>query len=140
MAESMRTQQRLFEQREALFAVNAAVYQASSFRESLQMIAELAPGVLNVDLCLVTLVAPEDPEKSIVAAITQPHGADLVGKPFIRRGTNGEVVRASRRMLVVDDARHHPGVHPAFRERLDIGSVAYLPLLRTGGEFMGILV
>lgn len=140
MAESLRTQQRLFEQREALFAVNAAVYQAAGFRESLQTIAELAPGVLNVDLCMVTLLAAEDPEKSMVAAITQPHGADLVGKVFTRRGTNAEVVRATRRMLVVEDARHHPGVHPSFRDRLDVGSVAYLPLLRTGGEFMGTLV
>ncbi len=139
MADAMRNQQRLFEQREALFAVNAAVYQASSFRESLQMIAELAPGVLNVDLCMVNLAA-DDADKVLVAAVTQPHGAELVGKSFTRRGTNGELVKATRRMLVVEDARNHPGVHPAFRDQLDVGSVAYLPLLRTGGEFMGMLV
>jgi two-component sensor histidine kinase len=44
-------------------------------------------------------------------------------------------------MLVIEDARTHPGMHPVFQAQLDVGSVAYLPLLRTGGgEFMGTLV
>jgi two-component sensor histidine kinase len=139
MGDAMRSQQRLFEQREAIFAVNAAVYQASSFQESLQIIAELAPGVLDVDLCVVTLTT-DDEERAMIAAVTRPHGDELVGKLFYSTGTNGSVIRASRRMMVVEDARTHPGSHPVLREQLDVGSAAYLPLLRTGGEFMGSLV
>ena len=138
MADALRNQQRLFEQREAIYAVNAAVYQASSFQESLQIIAELAPGVLDVDLCMLTLSYDED--RSQVAAVTRPHGADFVGKTFYRKGTNSEIVRATRRMLIVEDARNHPGTHPMFRDQLDTGSVIYLPLLRTGGQVMGTLV
>lgn len=138
MADALRNQQRLFEQREAIYAVNAAVYQASSFQESLQIIAELAPGVLDVDLCMLTLSYDED--RSQVAAVTRPHGADFVGKTFYRKGTNSEIVRATRRMLIVEDARNHPGTHPMFRDQLDTGSVIYLPLLRTGGQMMGTLV
>jgi two-component sensor histidine kinase len=139
MGDAMRSQQRLFEQREAIFAVNAAVYQASSFQESLQIIAELAPGVLDVDLCVVTLTT-DDEERAMIAAVTRPHGDELVGKLFYSTGTNGSIVRASRRLMVVEDARAHPGSHPVLREQLDVGSAAYLPLLRTGGEFMGSLV
>ncbi len=138
MADALRNQQLLFEQREAIYAVNAAVYQASSFQESLQIIAELAPGVLDVDLCMLTLSYDED--RSQVAAVTRPHGADFVGKTFYRKGTNSEIVRATRRMLIVEDARNHPGTHPMFRDQLDTGSVIYLPLLRTGGQMMGTLV
>jgi len=138
MADALRSQQRLFEHREAIFAVNAAVYQASSLQESMQIIAELAPGVLDVDLCMLTLA--HDDERSMVAAITRPYGADFIGKTFFRKGTNSEVVRATRRMLIVEDSRNHPGTHPVFRDRLDVGSVVYLPLLRTGGQVMGSLV
>lgn len=138
MADALRSQQRLFEHREAIFAVNAAVYQASSLQESMQIIAELAPGVLDVDLCMLTLA--HDDERSIVAAITRPYGADFIGKTFFRKGTNSEVVRATRRMLIVEDSKNHPGTHPVFRDRLDVGSVVYLPLLRTGGQVMGTLV
>jgi two-component sensor histidine kinase len=139
MAEALRNQQVLFEQREAIFAVNAAVYQAATLQESLQMIAELAPGVLGVDLCMVTLNGDTE-DRVRVAALTKPHGENLVGKNFIRRGTNGEVVRATRRALVIDEAAGHPGIHPAFRAHLDIGSIAYMPLLRTGGSFIGTLM
>jgi two-component sensor histidine kinase len=139
MGDAMRSQQRLFEQREAIFAVNAAVYQASSFQESLQIIAELAPGVLDVNLCVVTLTT-EDEDRAMIAAVTRPHGDELVGKLFYSTGTNGSIVRASRRLMVVEDAASHPGSHPLLREQLNVGSAAYLPLLRTGGEFMGSLV
>lgn len=138
IADALGNQQRLFEHREAIFAVNAAVYQASSLQESMQIIAELAPGVLDVDLCMLTLAHDED--RSIVAAITRPHGADFIGKIFFRKGTNSEIVRATRRMLIVEDAKNHPGTHPVFRDQLDVGSVVYLPLLRTGGQVMGTLV
>ena len=139
MAEAMRHRQELFEHREAIFAVNAAVYQASSFEESLHIIVALAPGVLEVDLCMITLDDGTNSDRSVVAAITPPIGADLIGKSYFRHGTNSEIVRATRRMLVVDDAKNHPGTHPGFRDRLDVGSVAYLPLLRTDGEVMGML-
>ena len=139
MGDSMRNQQRLYEHREAIFAVNAAVYQASSFHESLQIIAELAPGVLDVDICMVNL-HNEDDDRATIAGLTRPYGDGLIGKSFARKGTNSEIVGATRRMLVIDDARNHPGTHPAFRERLNAGSVIYLPLLRTGGQMMGCLV
>src|SRR5260370_25378276 len=103
------------------------------------MIAELAPGALDVNLCMLSIIR-EDDDKMQVAAITQPHGADLVGKRFQRKGSNGEIVRVTRRMLVVEDGRHHPGVHPVFRAQLDVGSIAYLPLLRSSGDFMSTLV
>ena len=71
--------------------------------------------------------------------MTEPHGHELVGKSFARKGTNGEIVRATKRMLVIDQAATHPGVHPTFREQLKVASVAYMPLLRSDGAFMGTL-
>jgi two-component sensor histidine kinase len=95
--------------------------------------------VLGVDLCLVTLNGDTE-DRVHVAAITKPHGENLVGKNFTRRGTNTEVVRATRRALVIEEAAGHPGIHPAFAAQVNIGSIAYMPLLRTGGSFIGTLV
>jgi two-component sensor histidine kinase len=138
MAVALQDQQRLSRQREALFAANAAVYRATTLQASLQAISELAPQVLGIDICMVALDEAGG-DRAFVAAVTEPHGHDLVGKSFARKGTNGEIVRATKRMLVIDQAATHPGVHPTFREQLRVASVAYMPLLRSDGAFMGTL-
>jgi two-component sensor histidine kinase len=150
MADAMRNQQRLYERREAIFAVNAAIYQASTLPESLQIIAELAPGALDVDLCMVTLNgggdgggdggSDDNDDRAVIAAVTKPHGEEFVGKTLLPKGTHGEIVRSTRRMLVIEDAKTHPGTHPAIRDRLNAGSIVYLPMLRTDGRAMGTLL
>jgi two-component sensor histidine kinase len=137
-AEALREQQAMYEKREAIFAVNAAVYRAGTSNEAVQMVVDLAPGVLGVDLCLLSF-DNGDGQTMRIAAITKPRASDLIAKVFAHRGTNGEIVRNTRRTLVVENATEHPKVNPAIREELDVGSIVYLPLLRAGGTFMGIL-
>lgn len=136
--EALREQQAMLEKREAIFAVNAAVYRAGTSNEAVQMVVDLAPGVLSVDLCLLSFDS-DDGQTMRIAAITKPRAPALVGKTFPRRGNNGEIVRTTRRTLVVENATEHPKINAAIREELDIGSIVYLPLLRAAGDFMGIL-
>ena len=92
MTVALREQQATYEKREAIFAVNASVYRAVTLNEAVQMIVDLAPGVLGVDLCLLSF-DNDDGQTMRIAAITKPRAPKLVGVTFSRRGNNGEIAR-----------------------------------------------
>ena len=136
---ALEAQKKLLAQRDTLWAVNAALYQAGTLEETLERIVRLAPSALGVDLCAVDMVG-ERPGEIVLAAITDNQGAELVGKTFDVGSMNaGEVLR-TREVMVVPDARTNPGVPQLFRERFNVQSVAYFPLLDNDGEPRGILV
>ena len=132
-------QKKLLAQRDTLWAVNAALYQAGTLEETLERIVRLAPSALGVDLCAVDMVG-ERAGEIVLAAITDNQGPELIGKTFDVGSMNaGEVLR-TREVMVVPDARTNPGVPPLFRERFNVQSVAYFPLLDNDGDPQGILV
>lgn len=137
MAASLEAQQRLQDQREKLFAANTAIYQAATLQDLLQAIADLAPAVLGVDLCCVAM--KQDPETSVLAAITPGYAPELVGRSFSRRHTNAEVLDSTRMPLVLEEVNGESGVHPVLQELLRVRSIAYFPLL-AGQEIFGSMV
>jgi two-component sensor histidine kinase len=119
--------------------VNAAVYRAGTLEESLDRVARLAPAALGVDLCAVDLTTGR-PDELYLAAITHDLGRELIGQPFSTVGRNAGRAMASREPLLVEDARQDDRIPAEFKQRFRIGSIAYLPLFRSDGEALGLLV
>lgn len=134
-------QKKLVAQRDTLWSVNAAVYQAGTLAESLARIVRLAPEALGVDVCAVEMVTGRRAGEVTLAAITgDPPPADLMGLPLDVSGMNGGRVLADGEVLVVEDARGDAGIPDVYRERFEIGSIAYLPLSRIDGQPLGVLI
>lgn len=137
---ALETQQKLLAQRDALWSVNAALYQAGTLQETLQRIVQLAPRALGVNLCAVDMTGKREGEIVLTAITDHCNASDLVGRTFDVGNMNaGEVLRTGE-IRVVPDARTNPGVPPQFRDRFNVQSVAYFPLLRNDGEAQGVLV
>ena len=138
MDQALRTQQRLLEQREILFEVNAAIYQATTIEESLRKIVELAPPALGVDTCMVVLVGEEEGQM-VVAAATKPFDEAVVGFRYQAADTHAKDVLETGRILVVEDAYADPAVNSWLKERLRSGSTVYVPMHRPDHKPMGFL-
>jgi GAF domain-containing protein/anti-sigma regulatory factor (Ser/Thr protein kinase) len=136
---SLEEQKKLLAQRDTLWAVNAAVYRAGTLEESLDRVARLAPAALGVDLCAVDLTTGQ-PDELYLAAITHDLGREMIGQPFSTLSRNAGKAMALREPLLVEDARLDSAIPDDFRRRFRIGSVAYLPLFRSDGEPLGLLV
>jgi GAF domain-containing protein/anti-sigma regulatory factor (Ser/Thr protein kinase) len=136
---SLEEQKKLLAQRDTLWAVNAAVYRAGTLEESLDRVARLAPAALGVDLCAVDLTTGR-PDELYLAAITHDLGREMIGLPFSTTSRNAGRAMASREPLVMEDARLDPGIPDEFKRRFRIGSIVYLPLFRSDGEPLGLLV
>jgi two-component sensor histidine kinase len=133
-------QQRLIEQRDALFAVNDAILRAQTTEEILQRIVDLAPGPLEVDLCQLMLLS-EHGDELIVAALTKGYAPELIGYRYRSGGTNSGRAIAQRQLLVIEDGGpQNVTLHPKFRTTLPCGSLVYAPLLRGDGKPLGLLV
>jgi GAF domain-containing protein/anti-sigma regulatory factor (Ser/Thr protein kinase) len=136
---SLEEQKKLLAQRDTLWAVNAAVYRAGTLEESLDRVARLAPAALGVDLCAVDLTTGR-PDELYLAAITHDLGREMIGLPFSTLSRNAGRAMTSREPLLVEDARLDAGIPDEFKRRFRIGSIAYLPLFRSDGEPLGLLV
>src|SRR6185503_11524526 len=78
------------------------------------------------DLCGVNLRVGQGEEMEVVA-ITGNY-ANCRGERWTEAGLHaGEAVR-TREMRVVQDASKDESIHPAYKERLRIGSMIYVPL------------
>jgi two-component sensor histidine kinase len=137
--QALAAQQRLVEQRDALFAVNDAILRAQTTEEILQRIVDLAPGPLEVDLCQLNLLC--GPNELIVAALTKGYAPELIGYRYRIDGTNSGRAISERQLLVVESGGpNNPTLHPKFRAVLPCGSLVYAPLLRGDGKPLGLLV
>jgi GAF domain-containing protein/anti-sigma regulatory factor (Ser/Thr protein kinase) len=135
---ALEVQKKLLAQRDTLWSVNAALYQAGTLQETLERIIRLAPGALGVDLCAVSMTGQREGE-IVLGAITGNVSPDLVGGSFDVRELNAGTVLRTRELMVIPDARSDPGIPPSFRERFNVQAVAYFPLLRNDGEPLGLL-
>ena len=133
-------QKKLAAQRDALWSVNAAVYQAGTLHESLRRIVRLAPEALGGDVCAVDMVTAREGEIALAAITGEQPPADLIGRPVDVSGMNAGTALRERRVLVIEDARSDRGIPEIYRERFDMGSIAYLPLLRVDGQPLGLLI
>jgi two-component sensor histidine kinase len=137
---AMGAQERLIQQRDALFAVNDAILRAQTTEEILQRIVDLAPGPLEVDLCQLMLLSDRGDEL-IVAALTKGYAPELVGYRYRPGGTNSGRAIAQRQLLVIENGGpQNLTLHPKFRATLPCGSLVYAPLLRADGQPLGLLV
>jgi len=123
-------ERRVLAQREELFAANAAIYQAGTLEQTLSSIAELAPRVLAVDSCGVTLPGERDGEM-VMAAVTRPYVQDLIGVQ-LSRGVHTEYVLSTGKPVVVENAASDPGVHAGIKARMNPGSLLYMPMTLGG--------
>jgi two-component sensor histidine kinase/putative methionine-R-sulfoxide reductase with GAF domain len=138
MRNALDAQSRLMDQREALHAVNTAIYESRTLQESLDKVVEFAPAALGVDVCSLGLMT-DVPEELLCGAATRPAGAALIGRRFNINGTRAQTVLATRQMTVVEDAGADPGIHAAVRQTFGVGSAVFFPLLRADGEPLGLL-
>lgn len=135
---ALTAQQKLIEQRDALFAVNDAILRAQTTEEILQRIVDLAPGPLDVDLCQLLLC---DHDELVVAALTRGYAPELIGYRFRADGTNSGRAIDRRELIVIENGGPtNTSLHPRFRTTLPCGSLLYVPLLRGDGKPLGLLV
>lgn len=132
-------QRRLTEQHDRLWAVTTEIYQAGTLQESLDRVVERAPAALGVDVCVINLTT-DRPGVVVLAAATGSAGGELVGRPIDVNGKNAGRVLETGQVVAVEDARSDGGIAPGYRERFNIGSIVYVPLLRNDGRPMGLLL
>jgi GAF domain-containing protein/anti-sigma regulatory factor (Ser/Thr protein kinase) len=137
---ALEQQKKLLEQRDSLWSVNAAVYRAGTLDESLDRIVSLAPAALDVDMCGVDLVTENAGELYLAAITPIPGSENLTGHRFTVRGLAAGRALESGKPVFIEDSAKQPGVHPDFCQRLRIGSIAFLPLTRSDGKALGLLV
>ncbi|HYE20779.1 MAG TPA: GAF domain-containing protein [Tepidisphaeraceae bacterium] len=130
-------QRALAAQHEALYGIAGEIYRTEDLGESLKRLADAAPSVIGVDLCMVSLRTGRGAE-SQVYAVTNNEGG-VTGERHDLTGTHAEEAWTTRAPVVVEDGPNDPKLHPAFRHRLHVGSIIYLPLLRTDRKPMGTM-
>ncbi|MGH7214753.1 MAG: GAF domain-containing protein, partial [Tepidisphaeraceae bacterium] len=135
---ALRAVTRLSEQREALYALNTAIYESSDLRVALQKIADTAPAVFGLDFCSLALTTENEDELEL-AASTAPNDGQVVGTRFNIKGDAASEVFHTRHPLVMDDARNDPRLHAGWKTLGVVGSLAYLPMFRGDGRPLGIL-
>jgi two-component sensor histidine kinase len=139
MTQSLNARQRLLAQRDTLYSVSAAIYRPGTIQEILQRIVELAPVPLEVDAAMVDLVADDNPDELIAAAVTSPFAEKIVGNRHPVPGRKAQIVFKLRQPLAVEDGPADPTLDPQLRANLPSGSLLLLPLLRRDRSPLGIL-
>jgi two-component sensor histidine kinase len=134
---ALAAQKELARRHEALYQIATEIFRGQDLEASLQRMADAAPGLLGLDLCLVSM--REGAEHARVAALTG-NFANCVGEVHSVRNTNFGRVWESKRPLVIEDGPNDHTLHPGYRHRLHVGSVMYLPLLGGDGEAIGAMM
>jgi two-component sensor histidine kinase len=122
---------------EALYQIAAEIYGTDDLTASLRRLADTAPAVLGVDLCSVSLRV--GPDQSKIVAITGNY-ANCAGETHAASESNAGRVWRTRAPLVIADGPNDASLNPAFRHRLHVGSVIYLPLIVGDGPPIGTMV
>jgi two-component sensor histidine kinase len=136
--DALAMQRRLGGQREALYQISTEIYESEDVAESLQRLADAAPAVMGVDLCSVNLKVGRGNDMEL-KAITGNYG-NCRGERWTAPGLHAGDAMRTGQIQVVEDAPHDAAVHPAYKYRLRIGSVIYVPLVAGDGEVLGLMV
>jgi two-component sensor histidine kinase len=139
MSQTLREQQRIIEHRDALYAVNTAIYRPGSLDEILQRIADLAPGPLEVDGVLVMLRAEDDPSMMYVAAMTRPYDTAVMGYRTPIIGSRAEVAWATGEPQIIVDAKTELKLNPHLRKLVPSESLVIEPLVGSDNRPLGML-
>ena len=134
--QALASRQKLMEQREALHQLTGQIYRSQNLEATLQRLADAAPRIIGVDICLIDLLTGRPNEIKIVAVTG---GGELLHSLFNTAGSNMEKAFSTGLPVIVEDARVNPSVNPQFRKLLDVGSTIYFPLRGNGPEPIGIL-
>lgn len=139
LRDSIRAQRKLHHQRETLYTLSAAIYQTDRLDSALRRLAELTPGALEADRCIVALV-DGGPHQVQIAAITSGRTASqLVGRRVATSRTRFLQVLGGHEVLMVDNAAEDAATPPILRDAMELGSVLYVPLLNSEHESIGVL-
>jgi two-component sensor histidine kinase len=93
-----------------------------------------------MDTALIWMLNDNNPDELTLGAVTAPYGP-AVGKFNLPvRGSLSEAALNTKKSLVVEDGDDHPRMNPHLTSRLPHGSLLVEPLLRGGGEPIGVLV
>jgi GAF domain-containing protein/anti-sigma regulatory factor (Ser/Thr protein kinase) len=133
---ALAAQEELTRRHDALYQIATEIFRAQDVEASLQRMADAAPALLGVDLCVVGM--REGAEGVRIVAVTG-NFANTVGERYEVGGTNIGRVWESKRPLVIEDAPNDPSVSPRYRYRMHVGSVMYLPLMGSDGEAIGAM-
>jgi len=134
---ALAAQKELTVRHESLYQLATEIFRGEDLEMSLQGVADAAPALLGVDVCLVSLRVGEDETR--VAAITARY-ADCRGERNVASRSNVGHVWQTREPLVIEDASADATLHPAYRHRLRVGSVMYLPLIGGADRAIGTMV
>jgi two-component sensor histidine kinase len=121
------------EQRERLYEVHTRVRDATSLRDALGLIAQLAPRALGVDACVVCL-AHATPGQVEVAAVTPGASSEELRDDLVVRCATCSSVIEQGSLKHVEDTRDHP-----VRGFAHMGSALFVPL-KSAGATTGLLV
>jgi two-component sensor histidine kinase len=130
-------QQEMSQRHEALYGISTEIYRSEDLEESLQRLADSAPAVMEVETCMVTLRTGKT--ESTVMAVTG-NKAGIKGERHDTSNFNEGKVWQSGHVMVIEDGPADASLHPAFRHRLHVGSIIYLPLMGSGGGAIGTLL
>lgn len=125
---ALASQKELTRRHEKLYQIATEIFRSADLEASLQRLADAAPAVLGVDLCVVSLRVGADETR--IVAVTN-NFANCRGERNRASTSNLGRVWTQRRPLIIEDGPNDPTLHPAYRHRLHVGSVIYLPLLGT---------
>lgn len=139
LKQSIETHKRMAVQQDALYALNAEIYQSENLHDALQKIADVAPGVVGADHCIITL-ATDKPCVVEVAATSFPNTKVLIGQRVDTNGYSCAQPLIDGKPFTIPDAMHYPGLHPAWNGIADVGSIIYFPMVQTGGKPQGAMI
>ncbi|HUB27033.1 MAG TPA: GAF domain-containing protein [Tepidisphaeraceae bacterium] len=139
MSQTLRAQQQIIEHRDALYALNTAIYRPGSLDDLLQRIADLAPIPLELDAVLVMLRAEDDPETMYIAGATKPYDATLKGYRTPIAGSRAEAAWATGQPQIIEDATTEPKLNSHLRKMVPSESLIIEPLNGADGRPLGML-
>jgi two-component sensor histidine kinase len=135
---ALKVQEQLMDQREKLSTVTAAIYAEPTLDGAISKIVELTPSVLEVDICLVFLVA-ENRKDLIVVAATPPCDS-MIGEKVPMSYPGFERIFATRQVRLVPNAAVETIRHPTWAMVPQLGSFIGAPMFQGEGQPLGALI
>ena len=136
---ALKVQKQLMDQREKLSTVTAAIYaEPTAGRRCIGKIVELTPSVLEVDICVVFLVA-ENGKDLIVMAATPPCDS-MIGEKVPMSYPGFERIFATRQVRLVPNAAVETIRHPTWNMVPQLGSFIGAPMFHGEGQPLGALI
>ncbi len=132
--QARQAQQRLTEQRESLYQVNLRIPEAKSLDESLQLVADLSPAALEMEVCIVALPTGE-PGEFRLSSVTQLDPPFPLAVGTIGRRAHIDRALQTRQPVIIADAASAPDMAVI---HWPVGSALYVPLI-ADNQVIGVM-